>query len=603
MGLRAKLALGFGGLLLVLLAISAAGLSWLGRLGSSADVILRENFSSVLAAQEMKDAMERLDSGALFALTGNAAEGRELQAANATRFEQALELEKSNITLPGEGEKAAQLEVEYRGYRQVLEAILDDARPLDERRARYYDELLPRFQRIKGLADDILGMNQDNMVEASDRARRLASRARRQMILAMVAGSVLALAGVALLGRAILVPLQRLTASAGDIERGNYELVLEPPSRDELGQLAVAFNAMARRLRDLRRTDQARLLRAQRLSQLTIDSLPDLVVLFTPEGDVELANRAAMTTLGVRAGQPAPESVRPWLTPLLAEVGRSGAVRPSDGYQRSLQLFVGGVERFYLPNAIAIHDADLGWVGVTVVLADVTELRRLDAMKSDVVSTVSHELMTPLTSLSMALHIVLEEKVGPLEPAQVELLVGARQDSERLRRILEGLLDVARLEGGGVKLDLESMEPEALLRETLEPMRPMFDDHQVTLQAAVDPATPRVRADRMRAGVALENYLTNALKHTPPGGSVRVTVDGAAEGKVRFTVADSGPGIAPEHQGRVFERFFRVPGGRDPGTGLGLAIVREVIEAQGGKVGCSSEPGAGASFWLELPAA
>jgi len=603
MGLRTKLAVAFGGLLAMMLLVAAGGIVWSSRLGRSIQVILSENFRSVLAAQDMKESLERMDSGALFSLTGDPAQGRTLVEAYGPRFREALALELSNLTLPGERERAERIAALYERYQAAVEAVLDDGRSMKERRAAYYGELLPRFQEIKRLADEILAMNQRSMSEASVRARHLAANARQQMILALLAGTLLAAFCVVFLARSILRPLERLTASAREIEQGRYELVVEPTTRDEIGQLAEAFNAMARRLRALRRGDQARLAMAQRISQLTINSLPDGVVVLAPSLEVELANREARELLGVTPGEPLPAAQRDWIAPLVEEASRLGGVETRGSYERALQLFAGGRERFFLPQAVAIRDAELGVVGVTLILVDVTELRRLDAMKSNLVATVSHELMTPLTSLSMALHILLGEKVGALSPQQTELLVAAREDADRLRRILEGLIDVSRLESGAAELELTPVAVGELVAAAVDPIRPAFKDKGVALDLELGNGEIRVLADPARASLLLGNLLTNALKHTPAGGAVTVssrTVDGR---RAEISVADTGTGIPPEHRERIFDRFFRVPGETERGAGLGLAIAKEIAQAHGGRLWLDPETGRGATFRFEIPRA
>ncbi|HEX9609887.1 MAG TPA: HAMP domain-containing sensor histidine kinase, partial [Candidatus Limnocylindria bacterium] len=289
--------------------------------------------------------------------------------------------------------------------------------------------------------------------------------------------------------------------------------------------------------------------------------------------------------------------------PLVEEASRLGGVETRGSYERALQLFAGGRERFFLPQAVAIRDAELGVVGVTLILVDVTELRRLDAMKSNLVATVSHELMTPLTSLSMALHILLGEKVGALSAQQTELLVAAREDADRLRRILEGLIDVSRLESGAAELELSPVTVSELVAAAVDPVRPAFRDKGVALDLELASGEGRVLADPARASLLLGNLLTNALKHTPAGGAVTVssrTVDGR---RAQISVADTGTGIPPEHRERIFDRFFRVPGETERGAGLGLAIAKEIAQAHGGRLWLDPETGRGATFRFEIPRA
>jgi two-component system, NtrC family, sensor histidine kinase KinB len=602
LGLRGKLVLGFGGLLALLTIVGVQGIVWISRLGGSVDVLLRENYDSVVACQQMKEALDRMDSGALFALAGDPERGRRLAAANAPLFVKALDLELRNITLPGEGPAAFRIRDLYAAYPPLLGEVLDAGRPLDARRAAYFGRLLPLFQQIKQAADQVLQMNQDNMVLANDRARALAVRASRRMLALLVLGAALAAGFVLFLSRAILLPLSRLTQSVREVEHGNIDLVVPVVSKDEIGELAAAFNAMAGRLRELRRSSRARLLRAQQTSQLAIDSLPDAVAVLSPDLHVELANRTAVSTLGLRPGEPVPPRHADWLPHLLQETARSGTL-PDRGYEAARQIFHDGQERFYLPHAVAVRGADGQLAGITLILSDITNLRRIDEMKSGLLSTVSHELRTPLTSLQMALHVLLDERVGGLTPQQTELLVAARDDAERLRTILVNLLEIARYEAGGQQLHFEPVPSRDLVEMSLAPLRSAFEDHGIRVSVTIAPAAPKVLADPARAPLALGNLLQNALQHTPAGGTVAVRAEPEGDG-VAFSVADSGPGIPEEYLGRVFDRFFQVPGS-EGGAGLGLAIAKEIVQAHGGRIGVESHGGngGGATFRFTLPAA
>lgn len=216
LGLRTKLVLGFVLLLAILIAVGVQSISLLDELGGSIDVILRENYRSVIASERMKEALERMDSGALFALAGEPQQGRTIAEQNRPRFDEALKTELGNVTLPGEGERAEHLKKLWTSYVPVLERVLDPNVPVEERRGLYFQQLFPILQQIKGTADEVLNLNQQNMVDANDRARKLAKDASREMALLLLAGTAVAGLGIVFIFLTLLGPLERLQA-AGEI--------------------------------------------------------------------------------------------------------------------------------------------------------------------------------------------------------------------------------------------------------------------------------------------------------------------------------------------------------------------------------------------------
>jgi two-component system, NtrC family, sensor histidine kinase KinB len=255
-------------------------------------------------------------------------------------------------------------------------------------------------------------------------------------------------------------------------------------------------------------------------------------------------------------------------------------------------------DRFWLPRGTAARSAD-GQILVVISLQDVTRLRRFEEMKGDIVATVAHELRTPLTSLRMALHLCLEESAGPITGPQQELLSAARADGERIQALADDLLDLSRLQAGRLEMELETLPAAALVDAATDAVRGAAHEKGVSLQREILPDCPPVRADRDRATLVLTNLLQNAVRHTPAGGHIVVAAH-AEDAHVRFEVRDDGEGIPAEYLGRVFDRFFRVPGRDAKGTGLGLAIAREIVQAHGGRIGVESEPGRGSRFHFSL---
>jgi signal transduction histidine kinase/HAMP domain-containing protein len=548
----------------------------------------------------MKEALDRMDSGAVFVLLGAEQKGNDQIAQNETRFEKALQVELGNITLPGEGQKAEHLKQLFRQYRSDIKVMGNPAFGREARRKSYFGELLPLFQRIKDTADGILRMNQENMVALDARARRQASSVRRQMILMLFASTVVAAGFLFLTGKWILRPITRLTNYAKEIRKGNLDLVVPGGSSDEIGQLTKAFDEMAASLREFRRTGQARLLRIQRSTQQAFDGLPDAIAVINPEGEVEVATEAARNAFGLKPNVSVRNLPYPWMSNLFEEALAKGHAAELKGAQAVLQQFVGNQERFYRPRAAPILDSGREPAGVVLILQDVTQQRQRDEMKSGVISTVSHQLKTPLTSIRMAIHLLLDEKTGMLTPKQEDLLVAAREDADRLHTIVGELLDIGRIGSGKVRMDLAPLSPIRMVLEGLEPYRSAARDQGVALAVDVPEHLPNVWADPTRIAHVFANLLSNALKYTPPGGSISIS---AQEGEevVRFQVSDTGIGIPDRYLPRIFEQFFRVPDqGPGTGAGLGLAIVKEIVEAHGGTVEVESREGAGSTFFFSL---
>ena len=603
--LRTKLLIGLAPLLAIMVGLGLWAITMFTRLGGKIDVILRENYRSVLAAEGMKEALERMDSALLFAIGGEEDQARDQFGEHRPKFEENLGIERRTITLPGEQEMADALVALFDRYITLTDrffALPPAAK--DERAKLYFSQLLPTFNAIKAKADDVLNLNQRNMEDENRRAREAAAMSARLMIGALAGSAVVATIVALILSRSILGPVREVTRGARALARGELDQVVAATTRDELGELAQAFNTMARTIREYRDAGTARLVRAQKTAQATIDSFPDPVVVVEMTGAVERANPAARRILGAVAteGVSVPWTSPPVIRPLLKDVLAGEPDYLPTTLENSVVFRDDGQERFFLPRVLAIRGDDGGPLGAAVVLTDVTRFRLMDQLKSDMVSTVSHELKTPLTGVQMAVHLLLEEVVGPLVPKQVELLLAARQDSDRLLGIVNDLLDLTRIEQGRVALDLEPVAPAELVAEAVERLAARAEDAGLALWSDAPAGLPPVGADRERVGHVFDNLIGNALAHTPRGGSVVVAAEPDGRGFVRFRVTDTGEGIPPEHLPRIFEKFYRVPGSETKGgAGLGLAIAREIVAAHGGQIAAESEPGAGTTFTFTLP--
>jgi signal transduction histidine kinase len=598
--LRNRLWLGFGSLLLILLVVSALTLIVFTRYSHALERVFRENYDSTVYCDAMKESLDRLNTRAQEIIWDDP-DSKNIDVSDLeSKFQFNVDAQLGNVTLPGEMEASRQLAGLWEEYRQHYQSF-DDAKT--GKPDLYKQDLLPRYVQLRQVAQHVADMNMSNMISVDGKAKRTLLHVRNALLILVIVGTLLAGIVVWTAGVQILRPLKDFTRSARQIEDGNLDLNLPKRSQDEIGELTEAFNSMVLRLREFKQIDHDRLIRSRQTTQLAIDSLPDAVFVIGPGDKIEIANDAARTYFGIEPGLKVASLGLHWLDSLYDNVKRNGKPVEAQGYKSAIQLFVGGDERFLLPKAVPMLSADHRPLGVTAILVDVTQLRRVDEAKSSLISTVSHELRTPLTSQQLLLGLLLTTAAPSLPPNQRKMLEVAKADSDRLYRTIDELLSLSRMESGRAQFQFRDLNPRNIVISSVDPLRAMFADKLLRLNVQVGDDLPAVRADPVSVNSALTNLLSNALKFTPAGGEVTVAAEEIGD-QIRFSVTDSGPGIPGEFRSRIFEKFFRVPAPAGPsGAGLGLNIAKNIIEAHGGQIEFICPDTGGTIFRFQIPMA
>ena len=599
MTMNRRLLLGIAPVLLILLAVGIYAIFLFSRLGGAIDVILKENYLSVVASQNMKESSERMNSGLLLALGGEEEKGKLLFEQNVPVFKKNLVLEAGNITLPGEGDLEKKVQQLHGTYLDMATKFFALNASDPARRTLYFNQLQPLSAAITDNANRILEMNQENMVAANNVARRQGHKASQYMIVTLAIGFIVATGVTYWLSRSIVRPVQMLTESAQQLGSGNLDQHVTVSSQDEVGQLAEAFNKMAAKLRAYRQSTTEQILQAQQTTESALRAFPDPIFVFATDKKVQLQNAAAERFLKqVEVDLLSLDSISAHIDQSL----KGAADFQPTSFDKAILVSLDGSEKFFLPRVLAMRNEMNIAVGVVVALQDVTRFRVADDVKTDLIATVSHELKTPLTSMQMAVYLLLEEKIGPLNPKQTELLLAARNNSDRLFEMIEDLLDMARFEGGAALIEKKPISSQQLIDEVAQRERDLVTSRGLKLKVEIEAHLPRVEVSRARIDQVFQNFVSNAVKHSPAGGVITLLAKRENATTVRFAVRDEGPGIPKDLRRRIFDKFFRVSESGDEGAGLGLSIAREIVLAHGGNIGVETEEGKGSEFFFTLPA-
>lgn len=593
--LRTRLYLGLLPLLLLLIAMGGYALFNCLELSRAVEVTLVANYGALDATEEMKDAATLVNATVYQAVRGDSLAARQQLDAQRARFLRSLREQSMAAAGTPRAHFVMAVDQAFAAQQALDDALLRQPNATLREQRQTETALFGTLQALAALGQ----YDHESLKAELARAGNTTRTTVRLLAGAMATAVLLSLYLSFRLSRSLLRPIKALTASAVALGDGALDREVPVLSRDELGELARAFNTMAAKLRAFREATTARVLRVQRTMEATLTSSPDPVFVVSRRGEVELTNPAAAALAGLpefRDGLP-----EPLRQPVAGVLATGQHYLPTD-YDRVVTLRAGREDRHYLPRILAVGDTLTGFGGAAILLQDVTKFRLLDDAKNNLVGTVSHELKTPLTGLRMAVYLLLEQNVGRLTPAQRELLETARDDADRLLRILNDLLDLSRLESGATALSREAVPAADLLAAMAAEMKTQVDAAGQRLAVEVGAGVTTVPVDRERIRHVFINLLTNACKYSPAGGEITLYAGATPDGFVRLGVRDQGPGIPAESLPRLFDRFYRVPGQTKKGAGLGLALAREIVVAHGGTIACSCSPGGGSDFYFLLPA-
>ena len=554
----------------VILGVIGLSIFYLKALSSDAKNILKDNYESLEYTKRIIAACDSIyiDS-----------------AQGISMIEKNLQLQEKNITEPGEQELTLEL-------RKAYERISNNGISQQE---------ISTIRRLCLLLQDI---NMKAIIGKNDVTMNTANKGSTYLEIVASVIAVLAFVFIVNFPGYIANPIVQLTSSIKSIANKDYEERLRFNRTDEFGELAEAFNLMAEKLDEYDHSKLAQILFEKKRIETIINRISDPIIGLNEDRKVVFVNDQALALLNLTSGQ----MVDRYAPDIALEndlfrnlVRINGEEKQPD--MRVLKVVVNGKENYFSKESIVINLKPTGEketlsIGRVIMLKNVTPYKERDLAKTNFIATVSHELKTPIASLMMGIKLLHDDRVGQLNEEQSNIVTTLQDETSRLSKISNELLDLAQVETGNIKLELQSVNPNDIIHYAIEAVKFQAQRKKVELVIQSDNQLPSIKADKDKTTWVLINLLTNAIRYSPENSEVTLRCEKEG-GRVMFSVKDIGPGIESKYINRLFEKFFQVPG-TPTGSGLGLAISKEFIEAQSGTISVESEPGKGSTFSFSL---
>jgi NtrC-family two-component system sensor histidine kinase KinB len=611
MTLKTKILIGYGVAFVLMGSVVAWAVSNLISLGKATDAILHENYRSILAAENMVDALERQDSGILIMFLGAGEKGIDQFRESEKVFLEWLARAKDNTTIQGEEDLVRSIEADYSKYRQQFSRLTDLHHPMIAPHRPpvtvYEESVHPIFARVRAACVGLRRLNEETMYAASVRAGNVAKRAIWSTVLVAALASIVALIFSLFLAERIVRPIRRFMEATRKISTGDYAVQVPVETRDELGRLAGEFNLMAAQLGQYHEINIEQIITEKNKAEAILSSIEDGLVVFDIKLKVTGINPAARRMLGLEFVESATLQCSdifsdPGLCDLIRKTVETGMQPNIPDEQRIVTLSEKDRPRHYLFSVTAIRGKDRKLTGIVLLLKDVTRLKEVERLKSEFVMAASHELRTPLTSLGMSVDLLLEHIAQGLAEKDRDLLRAAHEEVHRMKALVNDLLDLSKIEAGKIELEFESVPVSTLFDHVQAVFKSQMDIKKVGFTSELTGDLPSIRADANKITWVLTNLVSNALRYVNNGGHIRLVAHRIGP-QVHLSVRDDGPGIPPKYQSKIFEKFVQMKGQEAGGTGLGLAICKEIVRAHGGAIWVESSPGKGSTFTFTLPIA
>jgi len=573
MKIKTKLTLAIGTLFVLISMLSAVGFYYINVLSDETNNILVANYNSLDYAKKMLVSLDEMtnDSNAI------------------KSFETNLIKQKNNITEAGEEAATENLAQNLLKLKQHKN---DNALNIEIR---------------KNIAT-IMQLNMNAIQHKSSIAKKTADHATSWIAVVATLCFLISFSLLLNFPRGIANPIRELTVGIKEVADKNYKRRIEFESHDEFGEVAIAFNTMASKLKEYETSNLSELLFEKKRIETLINKMHNPIIGLDEHKKILFANEEALEILALKSDAIIGKDA---LDIALSNDLMRTLLQELVAYQENkkvnnehLKIYFNKKESYFEKEIIDINFTPTGekiskLIGHVILLKDITPFKELDTLKTNFIGTVSHELKTPISSILMSLNLLEDNRVGAINKEQQQMIQNIKEDTERLLKITGELTNITQAETGNIQLKIQSSSPKDIVELAVSANKNKAIQNNVTIEINCSEKINSVLADTEKTAWVLNNFISNAIRYSHQDSKIIVDVK-QIDDKIEFSVKDFGKGIDSKYTNKIFDRYFRIPGNDKEGTGLGLAICKEFIEAQNGSIGVISEINKGSTFYFKL---
>jgi NtrC-family two-component system sensor histidine kinase KinB len=594
-------------LILLMFGVSLMFVYSLSSISRTINGIMQANYKSIRAAQDMMEALDEGRGAILTYIINDEDAGLKQFIKGNQNFTSAFVIEKSNITEKGEADIVEKINTSYANFYNDFANLQNYKKNYSPEQAiMYYNStVIKQYNEAKDNCKTLIELNQKAMFLGKNKASDII---KSSISMNLIISFIILVSGFALIAyvlSGIFKPIRELTNHVAAIKEGNLYHKIDIKTSDEIGQLALEFNNMTKRLQNYDQMNIKKLIDEKNKSTAIVNSISDPVIVTDAAFKIVLINPAAEDLFAITHES---ATSRHFLEVIdnkqiynsIAQVIKN-TDKNSSKVEDILVVKTNDKERYYKITAAPIFDKDKVIINVVAVLQDITHLKEVENLKSEFVSTVSHEFRTPLTSISLGVGLLLDGTLGEINSGQKEIITAIRDEEVRLANLVSDLLDLSRIEAGKISVNMKPVQIESIIDGTVRMMLEQAKNKNISLCYYNYVKLPKVMADADKIKEVLVNLIGNSLKFTPDNGKIEV-YSNFRDDKIFISVKDNGIGIPREYHEKIFEKFVQVKKDINDGsgTGLGLAIVKKIVEIHGGEIWVESEEGKGSTFTFTL---